>query len=137
MVSGNETVPVTNRTMELEACRDQWTFDERFGWWCLEDILYTARADVPKFQRLSIFAPGELMHADGTPTEESRHVPVVFENNAAGYMQMPHTWLGGPRCYAEQYLKHGLIYVTCAAGDVNPGMHRAGLWARHRLHLWT
>ena len=113
MVSGNEAVPVTNRTMELEACRDQWTFDEKFGCWCLEDILYTARADVPKFQRLSIFVPGKLMHADGIPTEESRHVPVVFENNAAGYMQMPHTWLGGPRCYAEQYLEHGLIYVTC------------------------
>ncbi len=28
-------------------------------------------------------------------------------------MQMPHTWLGGPRSYAEQYLRHGLIYVTC------------------------
>ena len=40
-------------------------------------------------------------------------MPVVFENNSAGYMQMPHTWLGGPRSYAEQYLRHGLIYVTC------------------------
>ena len=53
------------------------------------------------------------MHPDGTPSECSRSVPIVFENNAAGYMQMPHTWLGGPRCYAEQYLNHGLIYVTC------------------------
>ncbi len=27
-------------------------------------------------------------------------------------MQMPHVWLGGPRCYARQYLDHGLIYVS-------------------------
>ena len=76
-------------------------------------MLYTEKADVPKFQRLSVFAPKACMNPDGTPTEASRSVPVVFENNSAGYMQMPHTWLGGPRCYAEQYLNHGLIYVTC------------------------
>lgn len=28
-------------------------------------------------------------------------------------MQMPHTWLEGPRCYAHQYLKQGYVYVTC------------------------
>ena len=109
----NEQIPVTNATMDLSDCRDKWFFDERYGCWCLEDVLYTAKADVPKFQRLSIFVPKALMNPDGTPAEESRKVPVVFENNAAGYMQMPHTWLGGPRCYAEQYLNHGLIYVTC------------------------
>ena len=75
---------------------------------------------MPKFQRLSIFVPQAYMNADGTVNPEGRvgdyttaTVPVIFENNAAGYMQMPHTWLGGPRCYAEQYLRHGLIYVTC------------------------
>ncbi len=109
----NEQIPVSNRTMDLSDCRDKWFFDERYGCWCLEDVLYTAKADVPKFQRLSIFAPATCMNLDGTPTAAGRKVPVVFENNAAGYMQMPHTWLGGPRCYAEQYLKHGLIYVTC------------------------
>ena len=109
----NEYIPITNQTMELTDCRDKWFFDEKYGCWCLEDVLYTAKADVPKFQRLSIFVPKNLMNADGTPTEASRKVPIVFENNSAGYMQMPHTWLGGPRCYAEQYLNHGLIYVTC------------------------
>ena len=109
----NNMVPVTNASMELSDCRDKWFFDEKYGCWCLEDVLYTSRADVPKFQRLSIFVPQAYMNPDGTPTEASRKVPVVFENNSAGYMQMPHTWLGGPRCYAEQYLNHGLIYVTC------------------------
>lgn len=113
MLPMNETIPITNATMELSECRNKWFFDEHYGCWCLEDVLYTAKADVPKFQRLSIFAPKAYMNPDGTPTEASRKVPVVFENNAAGYMQMPHTWLGGPRCYAEQYLNHGLIYVTC------------------------
>ena len=109
----NDMIPITNATMELSECRDKWFFDEKYGCWCLEDVLYTAKADVPKFQRLSIFVPEAYMNPDGTPTEASRKIPVVFENNSAGYMQMPHTWLGGPRCYAEQYLNHGLIYVTC------------------------
>lgn len=113
MIPVNDYIPVTNQTMELTDCRDQWFFDEKFDCWCLEDILYTPAADVPKFQRLSVFVPRQYMNADGTPRAESKKIPVVFENNSAGYMQMPHTWLGGPRCYAEQYLRHGLIYVTC------------------------
>ena len=113
-------MPVVNRTAELADCRDKWTFDARHDCWCLEDVLYTQKADVPKFQRLSIFVPAAYLNADGTPNLQgrtrrytARDVPVVFENNSAGYMQMPHTWLGGPRSYAEQYLCHGLIYVTC------------------------
>ena len=39
--------------------------------------------------------------------------PVVFENNFAGYMQMPHTWLGGPRDGAGKYLARGMVFVTC------------------------
>lgn len=94
------------------ACRDQWVLDEKYGCWCLEDILYTPAATTPKFQRLSIFVPRKLMGEGGVFSEEARHVSVVFENNSAGYMQMPHVWLGGPRCYARQYLDHGLIYVS-------------------------
>ena len=105
-------IPILNKTMELSECRDKWFLDEKHGCWCLEDILYTPAATTPKFQRLSIFVPKALMNADGTFTEEAKKVPVVFENNSAGYMQMPHVWLGGPRCYAEQYLEHGLVYVS-------------------------
>lgn len=106
-------ISILNKTMELADCRDQWYYDEKFGCWCLEDILYTPAATTPKFQRLSIFVPKALLNADGSFPEEAKKVPVVFENNSAGYMQMPHVWLGGPRCYAEQYLAHGLIYVSC------------------------
>lgn len=113
-------VPVLNSTMDLSQCRAKWTFDENYGCWCLEDVIYAQRAEVPKFQRLSIFVPGPYMNPDGTVNEAgsvgpytARTVPVVFENNSAGYMQMPHVWLGGPRCYAKQYLDHGLVYVSC------------------------
>ena len=98
--------------MELSECRDQWFLDEKYGCWCLEDVLYTPAATTPKFQRLSIFVPKALVNADGSFKEEAKSVPVVFENNSAGYMQMPHVWLGGPRCYAEPYLAHGLVYVS-------------------------
>ena len=70
----NNMVPVTNASMELSDCRDKWFFDEKYGCWCLEDVLYTSRADVPKFQRLSIFVPQAYMNPDGTPTEGSRCV---------------------------------------------------------------
>ena len=108
-----EQIPVLNRSMELAECRDQWTFDEKHNCWCLEDILYTPAARAPKFQQLSIFVPSALLNADGSVPEAAKSVPVVFANNAAGYMQMPHVWLDGPRCNAQQYLDHGLVYVTC------------------------
>lgn len=106
-------IPIVNKTMDLSQCRDSWTLDEAHGCWCLEDVLYTPKARVPKFQRLSIFVPRQLRREDGSFVPQAARVPVVFENNSAGYMQMPHTWLDGPRCYAQQYLDHGLIYVTC------------------------
>lgn len=115
-----DQISITNKTMELSDCRDAWTFDEENRCWCLEDVLYTDRALVPKFQRLSIFVPEPYMRAGGEidPKGEmngytAQTVPVIFENNSAGYMQMPHVWLGGPRCYAMQYLKQGYVYVTC------------------------
>ena len=105
--------------MDLADCRDRWFFDDAYDCWCLEDILYTEKAEVPKFQRLSVYAPKAYMHADGTPDRQGKAAgytcataPVVFVNNAAGYMQMPHTWLGGPRCNAEIYLERGMVYVT-------------------------
>ena len=92
--------------MELADCLDKWIYDEKHRCWCLEDLLYTPKATVPKFQRLSVFVPEGLLNADGSFPENAKAVPVVFENNSAGYMQMPHVWLGGPRCYAQQYLDH-------------------------------
>lgn len=113
-------IPITNQTMELADCRDAWFFDEKYRVWCLEDILYTDKSTTPKFQRLSIFVPEAYMKEKGEidPKGEMKGytaetAPVIFENNSAGYMQMPHVWLDGPRCYAHPYLEQGYIYVTC------------------------
>lgn len=115
-----DSIQITNKTMELKDCKDAWTFDKKYRCWCLEDVLYTLKATTPKFQRLSIFVPEPYMEAGGKINEKgemngytAQTVPVIFENNSAGYMQMPHTWLDGPRCYAHQYLKQGYVYVTC------------------------
>lgn len=119
MFPGNDEIPVTNRTTELADCAGSWFYDEQYDCWCLEDILYTEKASVPKFQRLSVYAPKAYMKPDGTPDRAgacgkytAETAPVVFVNNAAGYMQMPHTWLGGPRCNAETFLRRGMVYVT-------------------------
>ncbi len=110
---------IVNDTMDLSRLKDAWTFDEKVQVWCLEDVLYTDKATAPAFQRLSIFVPAPYMSAPGViaPRGEmngytAAAAPVIFENNSAGYMQMPNTWLGGPRCYAQQYLERGYIYVS-------------------------
>ena len=115
-------IPILNETLELRDVQDKWFFDETYQVWCLEDILYTLKATTPKFQRMSIFVPKAFLNADGTVNESgicgkfsARTAPVVFENNSAGYMQMPHTWLGGPRDMASQYLSRGMVYVTCGS----------------------
>lgn len=111
---------ITNKTMELSDCKGAWFFDEKYHVWCLEDILYTEKATTPKFQRLSIFVPEAYMCANGEINPEGKMngytattAPVIFENNSAGYMQMPHVWLDGPRCCAHTYLEQGYVYVTC------------------------
>lgn len=116
----NGNLSITNKTMELSDCKESWFFDDTYKCWCLEDILYTDRAEVPKFQRLSIFVPEPYMKEHGTINWEgsmngytAKSAPVILGNNSAGYMQMPHVWLGGPRCSAPQYLEHGYVYVTC------------------------
>lgn len=114
------SIPIINESPELYGVKDKWFFDEAYACWCLEDILYTQKASTPKFQRMSIFVPKAYMSAPGTVNPDgisgkftAKTAPVVFENNSAGYMQMPHTWLGGPRDEAEKYLKRGMVYVTC------------------------
>lgn len=112
--------PISNNTMELADCCNAWFFDEKYNCWCLEDVLYTEKATTPKFQRLSVFVPKAYMRTPGIINENgtdgkftARTAPVIFENNSAGYMQMPHTWLGGPRDEAAKYLERGMVYVTC------------------------
>ncbi|MCD8147936.1 MAG: hypothetical protein LUD84_11795 [Clostridiales bacterium] len=113
-------LPILNTTLELADCQDKWFLDETYHVWCLEDILYTMKATTPKFQRMSIFVPEAYLNADGTINADgvcgnynAKTAPVVFENNSAGYMQMPHTWLGGPRDEGPKYLQRGMVYVTC------------------------
>ncbi|MCD7821474.1 MAG: hypothetical protein LUG64_04600 [Clostridiales bacterium] len=115
-------LPILNSTLELADCQDKWFLDETYHVWCLEDILYTMKATTPKFQRMSIFVPEAYLNADGTVNAEgicgnytAKTAPVVFENNSAGYMQMPHTWLGGPRDEGPKYLQRGMVYVTCGS----------------------
>lgn len=127
--------------MDLADCRYQWLYDETYNCWCLEDILYTPVATTPKFQRLSIFVPKALLNADGRFPEEAKKVPVVFENNSAGYMQMPHVWLGGPRCYAKYHSAYAAVAEGAALAErvrlLNPlsfiGAEEKSVQAKHYL----
>lgn len=106
--------------MELTDVADKWHFDEKHQVWALEDVIYTSKPQAIAFQRLSIFVPKGYMSSPGVIDKNAtvggytaETVPVIFENNSAGYMQMPHTWIDGPRNYAKQYLDAGMVYVTC------------------------
>lgn len=118
-MKGLPPINIINNTMDLSEVKEKWEFDEAHQAWLLEDVLYTEKATVPAFQRLSIFVPKGYMSAPGVIDETTevcgftaKTVPVIFENNSAGYMQMPHTWIDGPRNYAKQYLKAGFVYIT-------------------------
>ncbi len=113
-------IHVINQTMELSEVREKWFFDEKYQCWCLEDVLYTPKAVVPMFQRLSVFVPAPYMKQGGELDNKgtmngytAKTTPVIFNNNSAGYMQMPHMWLGGPRCRGQEYLERGFVYITC------------------------
>ncbi len=108
-----EQVSVLNMSMELADCQSKWTFNEKFDCWCLEELCYTPVPADMRFQRLSVYAPKNLINEDGTLADGTQDVPVIFQNAAAGYAQMPHTWLDGPRCTAPVYLERGWVYVTC------------------------
>ncbi|MCC8052034.1 MAG: hypothetical protein LIP10_15535 [Clostridiales bacterium] len=115
-----DSIPIINKTLELAEVKDQWFFDDKYQCWCLEDVLYTLKATTPKFQRLSIFVPAPYMKEGGEINPEgsmngftAATAPVIMNNNSAGYMEMPHMWLGGPRCFGPQYLERGFVYVTC------------------------
>ncbi|MCD8231076.1 MAG: prolyl oligopeptidase family serine peptidase [Clostridiales bacterium] len=113
-------IPIINKTLDLSEVKNQWFFDEEWNCWCLEDVVYTLKATTPKFQRLSIFVPAPYMKEGGVIDEAgsmngytAKTAPVIMNNNSADYMQMPHMWLGGPRCFGPQYLERGFVYVTC------------------------
>ena len=89
----------------------QWRFNAEHDCWCLENVPYTANPQAPEYQQLNIYAPRACMTPDGMP--KAHDVPVVFENCAAGYMQMHQSKLGEPFCFADQYLRHGLVYISC------------------------
>ena len=97
-----------------------WHWNEDYHCWCLEQVCYAANPTVPQVQRLNIFVPGAYRNADGSWNKNVQisgynvnTAPVVFENNAAGYVEMPAVNLGEERCYARPYLEHGLIYISC------------------------
>ena len=81
-----------------------WSFNQALECWCIEDVVYTEKADVPQAQRLSVFVPkaylsetGEIAKSGACGIYTAQNAPVIFENNAAGYMEMPNTHPGEER----------------------------------------
>ena len=98
----------------------EWSFNQALECWCIEDVVYTEKADVPQAQRLSVFAPKAYLNETGDIRKDgvcgrytAENAPVVFENNAAGYMEMPNTHPGEERFFGAPYLAQGMVYVTC------------------------
>ena len=97
-----------------------WSFNQALECWCIEDVVYTEKADVPQAQRLSVFVPkaylsetGEIAKSGACGIYTAQNAPVIFENNAAGYMEMTNTHPGEERFFGVPYLAQGMVYVTC------------------------
>ncbi len=97
-----------------------WAYNSTLECWCIEDVVYTKNAVIPQAQRLSVFVPKAYLTDAGNinPLGQcgrytAQDAPVIFENNAAGYSEMPNTHPGETRFFAEPYLKRGMVYVTC------------------------
>ena len=97
-----------------------WSFNQALECWCIEDVVYTEKADVPQAQKLSVFVPkaylsetGEIAKSGACGIYTAQNAPVIFENNAAGYMEMPNTHPGEERFFGAPYLAQGMVYVTC------------------------
>ncbi len=100
--------------------KERWTFNEEYQCWCLKDVVYTPKAVLPEYQRLSIYAPAPYLKEPGKINPEgtvngfaAKRAPVILNNNSAGYMQMPPVRLDDPHCRAPEYLARGFVYVTC------------------------
>ena len=98
----------------------QWKFCPALDCWSMEDVVYTDEASVPQAQRLSVFAPKAYLSETGSVRKDgvcgrytAENAPVIFENNAAGYMEMPNTHPGEDRFFGAPYLAQGMVYVTC------------------------
>ena len=106
--------------MEIKDLSGKWYLNEEYGCWCLEDVPYTDVPGALPVQSLNIFVPKDYMSEGGVINADAaingytpETVPVIFENNSAGYMEMPNVKLGEGRCYAAPYLNQGYVYISC------------------------
>ena len=103
-----------------------WHYNEEFSCWCLENVLYTEKAAVTAAQCMNIVIPGPYMQDAGVWNDNAliggftvHTAPVIFENNASGYREMPPAALGEKRDESAKYLKRGMIYVSCGCRGRN------------------
>lgn len=95
-----------------------WIFNKEYDCWEMRDVPYTQNLLVPEAQRLSIFVPRSYIkdgkvNSDGVcANHTAKDAPVIFENNSAGYFQMPNVFPGNGRCNAEQFLNQGYVWVS-------------------------
>lgn len=52
--------------MSREECNMKgWSFNQALECWCIEDVVYTEKADVPQAQRISVFVPKAYLSETG------------------------------------------------------------------------
>lgn len=96
-----------------------WNYNQAHKCYSVEKILYSQRPTASHLQVLSIYVPESYMNEDGSLREGScgvyttRTAPIIFENNAAGYSEMPDVHPGEERWCGTPYLKQGMVYVSC------------------------
>lgn len=114
-----EEIFAVNATSELSDCLGKWTYEPSLKAYVLGDVSYAPKGKVPRAQKLTIYVPEEYMAPDGSLKQgfcgkyTTKTAPFVFENGAAGYMEMPAEPIGTAHNFADKYLARGMVYVQC------------------------
>jgi hypothetical protein len=97
-----------------------WVLGKNGQFRCAEGVVYTEKATNPECQYLNIYAPEAYVNEDGTVNFSARcgkytakTAPVVFHNNAAGYMQMPPSSPDFMPGQIEPFLERGFVFISC------------------------
>ena len=104
----------------------KWKLRKDGRYKCAEGVVYTEKATNPECQYLNIYVPSAYINHDGTLNFAGycgkytvKTAPVIFHNNAAGYMQMPPSSPDFMPGQIEPYLERGFVFISCGCRGRN------------------
>ena len=108
--------PEDTPTSPLDLSGREWVYNETYGCYALENVVYcTAPLDEAK-QSMNIYVPAAYLNEDGTLAPDgtagdytAETAPIIYENGVAGYMEAMPNPINDT---SAAYLQRGYVYVS-------------------------